>query len=70
MLTFDLRKEWRLIFQCMIDHLPMNAKEEHLRSWPRGGRDLFLSSATGFESLCAYLSPPQCLTCSLGLQDV
>jgi len=61
MLTFDLRKEWRLIFQCMIDHLPMNAKEEHLRYWPSGGRDLFPSSATGFEPLYAHLSPPRCL---------
>ena len=24
----------------------------------------------GFDSLCARLSPPRCLTCSLGLQDV
>ena len=42
----------------------------HLRYWPGGGRDLFPSSVFGFELLCARLSLPRGLTCSLGLQDV
>jgi len=42
----------------------------HLRYWPSGGRDLFPSSAPGFEPHCARLSPPRCLTCLLSLQDV
>jgi hypothetical protein len=42
----------------------------HLRSWPSGGRGLFPSSAPGFKSHCARLSPLRCFTCSLGLQDV
>ena len=41
-----------------------------LRSWPSGGRGLFPSSAPGFKPHCERLSPPRCLTCSLGLQDV
>ena len=39
-------------------------------SWPNGWRDLFFSSASGFKSHNARLSPPRCLTCSLDLQDV
>ena len=45
-------------------------EKAHLRSWPSGGRDLFLSTPPGFKPPCACLSPPRCLTCSLGLQDV
>jgi hypothetical protein len=39
-------------------------------SWPGGGRGLSPSTAPGFESSCARLSPPRCLTYPLGLQGV
>jgi hypothetical protein len=71
MLTFDLRKEWRLIFQCMIDHLPMNAKEEHLRYWPSGGRVVgtySLPLQPGSNLFMHTCHPRDALiTCSLGL---
>jgi len=43
---------------------------KHLRLWPNDERDLFPFSAPGFKLYCARLSPPRCLTCLLGLQDV
>jgi hypothetical protein len=39
-------------------------------SWPGGGRGLSPSTAPEFESSCARLLPPRCLTCPLGLQGV
>ena len=50
---------------------PFKLKDSpHLRSWPSGGKYLFLYSALGFKPYCIRLSPLRCLTCSLGLQDV
>jgi hypothetical protein len=43
---------------------------QYLRSWPSGKRDLFPSSAFGFDPLYACLLPPRCLICHLGLQGV
>jgi len=42
----------------------------HRGSWPGGRRGLSPPAAPGFESSCARLSSPRCLTCPLGLQGV
>jgi hypothetical protein len=47
-----------------------NCSNLHWGSWPGGGRGLSPPAAPGFESSCARLSPPRCLTCPLGLQGV
>jgi len=52
---------------------PAYTRMEHLShwgSWPGGRRGLSPPAAPGFESSCARLSPPRCLTCPLGLQGV
>jgi len=50
--------------------LPINTTWWHWGSWPGGRRGLSPPAASGFESSCARLSPPRCLTCPLGLQGV
>ena len=42
----------------------------HRGSWPGGRSGLSPPAAPGFESSCARLSSPRCLTCPLGLQGV
>ena len=44
-----------------------NDDVRHLRSWSSGGRDLFPSSASGFDLLCVCLSSPRCFICLVGL---